>query len=286
MLFRSAQHAAEATEAHRQARGTPRESVTREAQAQARAEVRRTGDRVEVATTCLRDLSATLHPIDLATGDLVSAEQVRARQEQQLARIVAAAEASDLGTRAFERLQKVQRLVPTWASTVAWWHGLREASLRGMALPAALADVVRAILVPLTYLSAVRSRATQAAERGALDPVIAALRAKLDASAVWAALGPDERERLHDFAVWVVGMFVRASSCVEGRNGMLALRYHHRRALPPELLKALTVVHNYVLQRDDGTTAAERFFGASHDDLFEHLVDVMPPLPRPRASAA
>ena len=58
------------------------------------------------------------------------------------------------------------------------------------------------------------------------------------------------------------------------------------RALPPALLEALTVIHNYVLRREDGTTAAERFFAARHDDLFEHLLDVMPPLPRPRRRAA
>jgi hypothetical protein len=55
--------------------------------------------------------------------------------------------------------------------------------------------------------------------------------------------------------------------------------------LPPEVLKALTVVHNFVLRRDDGTTAAERFFGVPHDDLFTHLLEVMPPLPRPRRRA-
>lgn len=70
---------------------------------------------------------------------------------------------------------------------------------------------------------------------------------------------------------------------MEGRNGLLSLRYHHTRTLPPELLKALTVVHNYVLRRDGGTIAAQRFFGAAHDDLFDHLLDVMPPLPRPGA---
>ncbi|MEZ4405435.1 MAG: DUF6399 domain-containing protein [Polyangiales bacterium] len=80
--------------------------------------------------------------------------------------------------------------------------------------------------------------------------------------------------------------FVRASSCVEGRNGALSLRYHHRRALPPAVLKALTVVHNYGLRRPDGTTAAERLFGLRHADPFEHLVEVITPLPPPRRRAA
>lgn len=73
---------------------------------------------------------------------------------------------------------------------------------------------------------------------------------------------------------------------MEGHNGFLSLRYHHRRALPPALLKALMVIHNYVIQREDRTTAAERFFGRRHDDLFELLLEKIPPLPRARRSRA
>ena len=37
-----------------------------------------------------------------------------------------------------------------------------------------------------------------------------------------------------------------------------------------------------VAQREDGTTAAQRFFGAPHDDLVEHLIAVMPKPALPR----
>jgi hypothetical protein len=37
-------------------------------------------------------------------------------------------------------------------------------------------------------------------------------------------------------------------------------------------LKALTVIHNYMVKRADGTTAAERFFGQKHRDVFTWLV--------------
>lgn len=39
---------------------------------------------------------------------------------------------------------------------------------------------------------------------------------------------------------------------------------------------------NYMLTRDDGTTAAERFSGVKPGDLFEHLVAIMPLPARPR----
>ena len=79
----------------------------------------------------------------------------------------------------------------------------------------------------------------------------------------------------------VAGWFARSSSAVEGRNGQLALRYHSLHRLPTRKLQALTAVHNYWLRRGDGTTAAERFFGAKPADLFEYLVERLPVPARP-----
>ena len=37
-----------------------------------------------------------------------------------------------------------------------------------------------------------------------------------------------------------------------------------------------------MITRRDGTTAAERFAGKKHDDLFAHLIAIMPTPARPR----
>jgi hypothetical protein len=59
-------------------------------------------------------------------------------------------------------------------------------------------------------------------------------------------------------------------------------QYHHGQGPLSELrLRALTAVHNYVVERADGTTAAERFFGAKPQPVFEYLLERMPELPRP-----
>jgi len=44
----------------------------------------------------------------------------------------------------------------------------------------------------------------------------------------------------------------------------------------------LTIIHNFDLKRDDGTTAAQRLFGQSFPDLFESVVLQLGELPRPR----
>ena len=76
--------------------------------------------------------------------------------------------------------------------------------------------------------------------------------------------------------------FQRSSSAVEGRNGCLSQMYHNGRGLSGKRLKALTVIHNYDLKREDETTAAMRFFNAEFPDLFSWLLNRMGELPLPR----
>jgi hypothetical protein len=63
--------------------------------------------------------------------------------------------------------------------------------------------------------------------------------------------------------------FQRSSSCVEGWNGILSLNYHRFHRLNARTLQVLTIVHNFDVRRSDGTTPAERFFEAKHENLFD-----------------
>ena len=93
---------------------------------------------------------------------------------------------------------------------------------------------------------------------------------------------PEEKTRaVQEAAVEIAGLFQRSSSCVEGRNGRLSLQQHGHSRVSERRLKALTVIHNYMVKRADGTTAAQRFFGQGHKDVFSWLLDRMPDLPRP-----
>ncbi len=70
---------------------------------------------------------------------------------------------------------------------------------------------------------------------------------------------------------------------MEGRNGHLALKHHALHQFTTRKLQALTVLHNYVMWRADGTTAAERFYGAAPRDCFTWLLDRLAVPARPRA---
>ena len=85
-----------------------------------------------------------------------------------------------------------------------------------------------------------------------------------------------------DVACNAVKFFQRSSSCVEGRNAQLTLKYHNLHRLSKRKLNALTVIHNFHLRRSDGTTAAQRFFKQTHDNLLKTILERMPALSRPR----
>lgn len=93
-----------------------------------------------------------------------------------------------------------------------------------------------------------------------------------------------ENENIVSWAEWMVLNFQRTSSAVEGRNGWLSQMHHNGRGLTPKRLKAQTVLHNYYLTRDDGTTAAERLFRKKFPDPLVWVIDRMGDLPLPRES--
>ena len=69
---------------------------------------------------------------------------------------------------------------------------------------------------------------------------------------------------------------------VEGRNGRLSLQHHGHSRVSQRRLVALTVIHNYLVERSDGTTAALRFFNQKKPpELFGWLLERLPDLPRP-----
>src|SRR5215813_8504550 len=95
-------------------------------------------------------------------------------------------------------------------------------------------------------------------------------------------LSPMAQSQLKDKAKTLAEVFQRSSSNVEGRNGYLSLRNHQVRGLDhPRKRACLTAVHNFLLTRPDGTTAAERFFGQKPRSMFAAILDAVeiPPAP-------
>jgi Family of unknown function (DUF6399) len=121
--------------------------------------------------------------------------------------------------------------------------------------------VMQAHLIPSYYLDCVA--ATQTVTAGEPPRALAEhLRRPLfEPDGALGAFSAMEQNTLKAHAATLAEVFQRSSSNVEGRNGYLSLRNHQPRGLDhPRKQACLTAVHNFLLTRSDGTTAAERFF--------------------------
>jgi hypothetical protein len=139
-------------------------------------------------------------------------------------------------------------------------------------------------LIPAYYLKRVAKKARTAQERQQLRALSEEILARARSpDGLWGALPADVQLDLERKAQQCADIFQRSSSCVEGRNGQLSLRHHGLHQLTTRKLRALTVLHNYLVRREDGSTAAERFYGVAPRNLFEWLLQHLPVPARPHA---
>jgi hypothetical protein len=243
--------------------------------------------RQQQAREALRGVADDYHPFDGQTGQPVQAEQVQARLEERVKALRGLSRLAGLGLAGEEALEKGRHWLGALVASLAWFWAVARRRVEGLSLPAeAEAAVYEKLLPGLYWQQAARRQRTpeqRRQKRQLAERLLAEARAR---GGALGSLAKAEREQLERVAREVVGLFSRSSSCVEGRNGRLALLHHGHTRLSAARLKALTVVHNYVVRRPDGSTAAERFFGAKQRDAFDWLLLQMPELPRPAAKRA
>lgn len=129
------------------------------------------------------------------------------------------------------------------------------------------------LLIPAIYLQLAADKATSAQERQELHRGSQAFLDRVNATdSPLALLAEADKQLIESVATESAQLFQRSSSCIEGRNGQLALRHHGLHRISHRKLNALTVVHNFYLTRPDGSTAAQRFFQQPHCNLFEYLL--------------
>ena len=240
--------------------------------------------RQEQMHQAIRGVGDDYHPFDLASGRPCDADAVRQRLTARFDAIERLAADVSLATTARQRIAKARRVLDAMVATLAWVWVVIRTRLDALGLTPPLKVVVIEQLIAGLYLVRVAAKARSPVERAAITAVADRLLAQARApDGPLAALPAEPREALEREAVWCAELFQRSSSCVEGRNGQLALRHHHLHQLRPRKLKVLTILHNYLIRRPAGSTAAERFFGTKPQDLLEYILDRLDVPARPAA---
>jgi Family of unknown function (DUF6399) len=237
--------------------------------------------RQEEAVQQVRGMGDDYHPFDRETGQPVTVEEVGQRLAARLDKLAAVVHEAALGAKAQEAVTKARAWVRTLMGCVAWFWCLAKSRVEELELSEEQERVVYEKLLPGHYWGMAAGRARTAEERKRLQEMAEKLKTEAWHEGALSSLSEEERQDVAEVAQASAGLFQRSSSCVEGRNGRLSLQQHGHSRVSARRLQALTVIHNYVVQRSDGTTAAERFFGHKHQDVFTWLLERMPDLPRP-----
>ena len=239
-------------------------------------------ERQQQVQEAVRGLGDDYHPFDAQTGQAVSAEQMQQRLQQRLEMIERLAEQAEVSEAGREKIAKARRVLPRLLASLVWfWHSVR-LLVESLELSEQGERAVYEQLLPGLYWTAAAERARTAPEKQRLRGLACGcLERAWSAGSVLSGLGNDRKEVVKRVCAEGASRFVRSSSCVEGRNGQLSLQHHGCHALSPGKLKALTVLHNYFIERAEGSTAAERFFGQKPANLFEWLLERFPEPPRP-----
>jgi Family of unknown function (DUF6399) len=223
--------------------------------------------RREEVKSAIREMGKIHHPIDLKNGQLQTAEGIEKRFNEQFKIVDDCAKEAGLSERCGDRIDKAQRAFDAIVCYMKYFFTVYAVFVEGLRLSKDEEEFFTEVIFPLSYLKVIWRRLPRKSKEENKQ-----LLQRLEARARDAPCPEDLKEELMKKGREMAEVFQRSSSCVEGRNGVLSLNYHRFHRLNERALKALTIVHNFDTRRKDGTTAAERFFGVKHDNLFDSLV--------------
>ena len=213
------------------------------------------------------------HPYDLKTGAPQDAAEVQAKLNNYFDTLDQVASEASLKQSSLARLAKARRVLPLMVSTIAFFWSLVASRIALLKHAPEIVDVWKNQMVAAYYLASVARRCSDRKERKRIGDLSKSILEQAKArDGPLHGLSEQDVSNLEQQARLASELFQRSSSCVEGRNGQLSLRHHGLREITPRKLRVLGVLHNYVIERRDGTTAAKRFFGQEHRELFPWLV--------------
>jgi hypothetical protein len=235
----------------------------------------------ETVRTAKRDIGKLYHPYNPETGEKQNAQCISTILETRFENISSVT--NGLTDRCKKRVEKAHRVVKDMVSNIAFFFLIIGMHLESLGITDYQKHIMRQYLIPGFYLEQVARKERDTVRKKNISALSKELLSILtDRNSHLKGYSDDQIMMLKTAAKQCANIFQRSSSCVEGRNAQLSLRRHGIHRLSDQHLKALTIVHNFYVKNRDGTTPAERFFEAKHNDLFEWLLDNMEYPARPR----
>ena len=236
----------------------------------------------ETVAQSIRAIGQTYHIVDLERGVRRNGKLIASDMQGQIDTIRTIAHQEGLSKPCLDRIEKAERVVPKMQATIEFVSTYVRQQVKQLGLTQPESYSMHAHLIPAFYLERVAATKT-ISEGQPLRALADRIRTPLfESGGALSALSPLAQDRLKQTASKLAEVFQRSSSNVEGRNGYLSFRNHELRGLDNHRKReCLTAVHNFLLKRSDGTTAAERFFGQKPRSMFAAVLEAVeiPPAP-------
>lgn len=232
----------------------------------------------------LHEITQTVHPFVPETGESQLLHSLSALLHPPLDTLSTLA-VSYASSKAQAAIDTFKTQIPSLAQGIqAWWQWVTYA-LSAKTDDLELQNWVLTALLPWVYWHQQTDKTRQPQLKAAYAQITQRAYRALLAHPSTQLMPVDQRQDWIDWCQWMAAKYQRTSSAVEGRNGYLSRLHHAARRFSPQTLRVLTIIHNFDLRRDDGTTAAQRLFNRSFPDLFESILAHMGDLPRARMSS-
>ena len=234
----------------------------------------------KTAQEARRKITDDYHPFNLDTGDKQAPEIVKKKLEDSYATLETIAKEAGCTDKQKKKLEKSKGSLGSMIAVLAFFFSFLVLMVKSMGLDELQGQLFEQ-LVSIQYFKLCLQRAKKKEHKERIKTTLKKLEAMINNNPLWREISEGVQTEWWRRALECAQVFQRSSSCVEGRNGQLSLKFHAFRRINSNSLKILTVLHNFFIKRADGTTAAERFFGQKPKDLFTWLLDKVE-LPRPR----
>lgn len=237
-------------------------------------------NRYRTAQQARRDITHGYHPFSLDTGEKQSPETVKAKLEKSYGTLEDIAKEVGSTDKQKQKLEKSKGALSSMIEVLVFFFSFLALMMKSMGLDESSGKLFEK-LVSMEYLKLCLQRTKKKKQKESIKATLRRLEEELSKDMLWGLITEAVQKVWRSRALECANVFQRSSSCVEGRNGQLSLKFHAFRRLNKQTLRVLTVLHNFFIRRADGTTAAERFFEERPRDLFTWLLEKVE-LPRPR----
>jgi hypothetical protein len=219
-----------------------------------------------------RGLGEDYHFLDPLSGERLSPGIVTKKIQARIDRIRLLAEQEKLSESSLARIDKAERVLPKITACLDFVSTYVRQEIDKLGVSPALVSAIHMRLLPAAYLERLAGKENKQ-ERLNIEAKAGQLKEPLYAAGgAMTLLAPEQRRAVEYRVQQLAQVFQRSSSCVEGRNGVLAFRHHELHNIRDRKRLVLTALHNYFITRTDGTTAAERFFQSKPSNLFQAVL--------------